>query len=519
MKRWKALRKFGDTLCLILLTLVLITHSAFAISHNCEFIKKINLNGTFSQVSGFLIGINQDQAILDVGENNGVRPGDLFTVFKKGKKIVDQKTGKTLGFELIPVAIVKIINVDQDFSTGIIISAEGEIPVPARVKKFSHLNVLLLGNDTACLGILKVKLKQFLSDCHFFLLTKYNSKDLPSYVFKNKISLIFWLKDSTLEVLDSDLNPIKIFSQNKQKVVPNCEFFKFLPVLKPQVVAKIPGDVIETKVVKNKDLMLFYLTPYSLVVRNLDKNEKVAEYKLDGTPLCFFISNSGKIIINLLKEDTPVAEILEYKKDNFIFLSKVKGYLSFAPKKEEVYLLKDGKVFNVNFKNGKIKLSFVENLPKGLLPCSVRVLDIDGDGVLEIIGINSKGNLVVYRKNMLLWRFPYKLWAWFNTSPIKYPPFTFDLYASKELGNYLFVSYINFPLSPVLSELETVPLDAAMSKVIVLTYKNGFSFKSIIPATSGFITGLSVLKDSLYFSVLRGNYRENTYTLIFKANF
>ena len=120
---------------------------------------------------------------------------------------------------------------------------------------------------------------------------------------------------------------------------------------------------------------------------------------------------------------------------------------------------------------------------------------------------------------MLLWRFPYKLWAWFNTSPIKYPPFTFDLYASKELGNYLFVSYINFPLSPVLSELETVPLDAAMSKVIVLTYKNGFSFKSIIPATSGFITGLSVLKDSLYFSVLRGNYRENTYTLIFKANF
>jgi len=52
----------------------------------------------FTPFSALIIGIEDSKIIIDKGRVQGVRPKDIFTVYKRGKKIVHPETEKTLGF-------------------------------------------------------------------------------------------------------------------------------------------------------------------------------------------------------------------------------------------------------------------------------------------------------------------------------------------------------------------------------------------------------------------------------------
>jgi len=67
---------------------------------------------------GKVLSVKGDQIHLNVGERNGVHSGDRFLVCRPGEIIVDSDSGEVRGSEEKHMGVVRISQINENFSTG-----------------------------------------------------------------------------------------------------------------------------------------------------------------------------------------------------------------------------------------------------------------------------------------------------------------------------------------------------------------------------------------------------------------
>jgi curli biogenesis system outer membrane secretion channel CsgG len=71
---------------------------------------------------GAIASVNNGKVIINAGTNAGLKPGVLLKVMSKGNEITDPETGESLGFEMSEVGKIRIVTVQEKFSTCEVLS-------------------------------------------------------------------------------------------------------------------------------------------------------------------------------------------------------------------------------------------------------------------------------------------------------------------------------------------------------------------------------------------------------------
>ncbi|OCC15129.1 hypothetical protein DBT_1615 [Dissulfuribacter thermophilus] len=84
----------------------------------------------------------KDKIVIDVGKIQGVKKGDLFSVYIKNGELISH--GKKLGFKKNFVGVLEVISTDQNRSTCRLISSRGPIKRGAEVERFTGLRATIV---------------------------------------------------------------------------------------------------------------------------------------------------------------------------------------------------------------------------------------------------------------------------------------------------------------------------------------------------------------------------------------
>ncbi|CAN5593212.1 hypothetical protein BH11ARM2_BH11ARM2_04760 [soil metagenome] len=69
--------------------------------------------------------VDGKEVTLNAGEDTGIRSGDEFVLYKKGKEIKDPDTGEVLGVKTTRIGRVRVSDVQKKFSTADVIEGDG----------------------------------------------------------------------------------------------------------------------------------------------------------------------------------------------------------------------------------------------------------------------------------------------------------------------------------------------------------------------------------------------------------
>ncbi len=166
----------------------------------------------FSPLPALVISVEGNEVILDKGRADGVNPGDLFTVYKQGKKIVHPTTKKVLGYLKIPIGKVEVKRLDQNFCTATVLEAREKIRVGMPAVRFSDQKVLVLETvPQAALKLLSL-VKTKLPDLSFQIAKNIRFDELsPTYLAREGIDLVFVTDGRNLRVYNNRLEILQIY--------------------------------------------------------------------------------------------------------------------------------------------------------------------------------------------------------------------------------------------------------------------------------------------------------------------
>jgi len=440
-----------------------------------EFLKK-----DFTPVSGFIINQKGDEFTLDVGRLNGVKPGDTFTILKQGEKIVDKQTGKRLGFKFIPIGVVQVTSVEDAFSKAILLFQNETVPIPVKVKRFFKEKVLIAGKNQNLVQSLKDFLEKNFKGVKVKVIKGEMFSNLsPSYLKKQKIALVFVFKNGLLKIYNTEKKLVRVYSLSKKKLVFSYEdILERGLTLAPIPVKEFQGGMLKTRFFK-KDGQVFavYTWEGAIYITRLKDGKNV-----------FFLKPEGKVF-DIKTDSNGVLVTLERDNSTSLLLIRFN-------EKEDTFK----KIYEEN-ENANATLG----------------AKVEAWGKDTTVDFDSKGYLEVTVNGTTLWKSPY---------PIEEKVFPGNFYFVKpvpfkwENQWFVVVAEVNFPLSPVIDQMECIPLDSAYSRLLILGKGNiGFFLKPLTKAVDGVITGISLIENTLYFSVIKGSFPCQVKTVIFKVSF
>ena len=139
-------------------------------------------------LEGYVVDKVSGQIIINLGKEAGVKKGDLFTVFQKGKKLVDPATGKVLGTVENRSAVIGVTRVEKIFSYARPMQKKGKIKRGDKVVRFKELTAAT-EDKTGRAG-------------HFFFQLKESLPDLDWQDDAEQAELVFVRDNNLLKVLD-----------------------------------------------------------------------------------------------------------------------------------------------------------------------------------------------------------------------------------------------------------------------------------------------------------------------------
>lgn len=166
----------------------------------------------FSPLEALVISIEGDEVILDKGREDGVHPGDIFTVYRQGKKLIHPVTKKVVGYLKTPVAKVEVRHLEGNFSTASVLERKEEIKIGMPATRFSDVKALFLeivpGVGDQVLPYLKTKLP----DITFVARPNLRFQSLsPSYLAREGFDLVFAADQKNLRVYNRRLEILQIY--------------------------------------------------------------------------------------------------------------------------------------------------------------------------------------------------------------------------------------------------------------------------------------------------------------------
>ena len=516
----------------------------------------------FTPLSALIIGIEDSKIIIDKGKVQGVRPKDIFTVYKRGKKIVHPETEKTLGFLKEIIGKIEITDVEENFAIGRVIFQKEPFPVPTPIERFTDLKILIISEAQTPEENLFLILKNTLPESAVTFNPNLKLKDLtPQYLLSQQYDMVFVVEDDIVKIFNYNLDLIRYYGTLSYKKAitpstvtttqkaykPSTGVFSINP---PTILGKMKGEVFQVEfadIDNDNNPEMIYFNSQGLFIVKI-KGHLLASYTpKTGKIVNFSIGPSGWIALNIFDESVGMrSEILRYTEQGLIpVITNVNLILNFVDYTargvkdtligqtfdsenffgKEVYILKR--------ENNQLIYATQLKVSPDYKNIGSAFVDLDGDGSPEIINYTSDGKLAVYKDSNIVWVSPYPVANHFYeiklikgkkgqevVKKIVYPlitPVTADINKDGKL-EALFVS-ANFPLESVKGDLKYVPLNSATSQIFVLGFEGTYFFRNLWASQTGFITGLGVFENGIYYTLVKGNYPGNVESELYLSIF
>jgi hypothetical protein len=506
----------------------------------------------FTPLSALIIGIEDNKIIIDKGKVQGVRPKDIFTVYKRGKKIVHPETEKTLGFLKEIIGKIEITDVEENFAIGRVIFQKEPFPVPTPIERFTDLKILIISETQTPDENLFLILKNTLPESAVTFNPNLKLKDLtPQYLLSQQYDIVFVVEEDIVKIFNYNLDLIRYYGTLSYKKAiapstvtttqkaykPSTGVFSINP---PTILGKMKGEVFQVEfadIDNDGSPEMIYFNSQGLFIVRI-KGALLASYTpKTGKIVNFSLGPSGWIALNIFDESVGMrSEILRYTEQGLTpVITNVNLILNFVDYTargvkdtligqtfdsenffgKEVYILKR--------ENNQLIYATQLKVPPDYKNIGSAFVDLDGDGSPEIINYTSDGKLAVYKDSNIVWISPYPVANHFYeiklikgkkgqevVKKIVYPlitPVIADINKDGKL-EVLFVS-ANFPLETVKGDLKYVPLNSATSQIFVLGFEGTYFFRNLWASQTGFITGLGVFENGIYYTLVKGNYPGN----------
>jgi len=506
----------------------------------------------FTPLSALIIGIEDNKIIIDKGKVQGVRPKDIFTVYKRGKKIVHPETEKTLGFLKEIIGKIEITDVEENFAIGRVIFQKEPFPVPTPIERFTDLKILIISETQTPDENLFLILKNTLPESAVTFNPNLKLKDLtPQYLLSQQYDIVFVVEEDIVKIFNYNLDLIRYYGTLSYKKTiapstvtttqkaykPSTGVFSINP---PTILGKMKGEVFQVEfadIDNDGSPEMIYFNSQGLFIVRI-KGALLASYTpKTGKIVNFSLGPSGWIALNIFDESVGMrSEILRYTEQGLTpVITNVNLILNFVDYTargvkdtligqtfdsenffgKEVYILKR--------ENNQLIYATQLKVPPDYKNIGSAFVDLDGDGSPEIISYTSDGKLAVYKDSNIVWISPYPVANHFYeiklikgkkgqevVKKIVYPlitPVIADINKDGKL-EVLFVS-ANFPLETVKGDLKYVPLNSATSQIFVLGFEGTYFFRNLWASQTGFITGLGVFENGIYYTLVKGNYPGN----------
>ena len=516
----------------------------------------------FTPLSALIIGIEDSKIIIDKGKVQGVRPKDIFTVYKRGKKIVHPETEKTLGFLKEIIGKIEITDVEENFAIGRVIFQKEPFPVPTPIERFTDLKILIISEAQTPEENLFLILKNTLPESAVTFNPNLKLKDLtPQYLLSQQYDIVFVVEEDIIKIFNYNLDLIRYYGTLSYKKAitpstvtttqkaykPSTGVFSINP---PTILGKMKGEVFQVEfadIDNDNNPEMIYFNSQGLFIVKI-KGHLLASYTpKTGKIVNFSIGPSGWIALNIFDESVGMrSEILRYTEQGLIpVITNVNLILNFVDYTargvkdtligqtfdsenffgKEVYILKR--------ENNQLIYATQLKVSPDYKNIGSAFVDLDGDGSPEIINYTSDGKLAVYKDSNIVWVSPYPVANHFYeiklikgkkgqevVKKIVYPlitPVTADINKDGKL-EALFVS-ANFPLESVKGDLKYVPLNSATSQIFVLGFEGTYFFRNLWASQTGFITGLGVFENGIYYTLVKGNYPGNVESELYLSIF
>ncbi len=444
----------------------------------------------FSPLSGFLVDHEDKGWVIDKGSAEGVKKGGLWGIYKTYPAT-----------EL--VGVLEITQTEKHFSFAKLLMQKEKIKLPSPIKRLENLKIALVFK-----GKQNKEFIDFLKS-HF---PNWELDFLSTFPVKAKYDFIFLITKYGIKIYDRNLKFVR--SYGGFDWVSVTEVPKRLEIANCKLLGKIPSAILQAdfKDINNDGLPeMVYLTSKGLFVVKI-KGDLVAYYiPVNGKPESFSIGPNGWLALNLLGKQSMKSEILKVSGNMILPVIQKLNYelkfindVLFGQSPKGVFILQRAgdKVFPV--KEVKIPSHFK------LLPSTFA--DLNGDGKNELITISPKNKVVIYKDNQVVWESPFKI----NQTNLFNPQF---LVMRKNKKAIVFIGKTSFPLDIIIKDLPYIPLNYATSQVIALAFKNGFFWKEITPPKQGFIIGLGLYKEKLFYVILKGSYPNKPLSELYYCEF
>lgn len=513
-------------------------------------------------LSALLIGLEGNEVIIDKGRAQGVKPKDIFVIYKKGKKIVHPETKESLGFLKEPIGKIEILRVDENFATGRILSKKEEIPIPTPIKRNTDIRVLILSEGGVLSEEIFFTLKNLLSESEIFFEPKLNFQQLSSAdLFARKIDLLFVVGDGFIKVYNSYLDLIRAYGSpyfhkesSKEVALKSPPALVFPQTLQPSLfnvsqinlLGKMPGEALQVEIADingdGKKEMLYFNKEGLFVVQI--KGPLLAQYKPEkGEILSFSIGPSGWVALNVYEKNLGMrSEILKFTPQGFQPIIKninlILQFVDYVGTGERDTLLAQtfdsetffGKeVYIVKREGNSLKYAQRLEIPENFRLLGADLADLDGDGIRELICYLPDGRLGIYKGTKLVFSTPFPIAKHFYQLTLSkgkkeqeiikaqvapYPNFLIKDFNGDGLPDILFVK-TEFPLEKVAKDIKTLPLNQGTFQFYLLSFQGTYYFRALPIQETGIFTGLGEESRILYFSSIRGIYPGQTESYLY----
>ena len=99
-------------------------NSAYADASRDAILKVGNLIANLSPLIGFVLTVDPNQVLIDVGEEQGLKKGDVFVAFTVGDEILHPVTGKHIGWKKEILQELKVVSTEKTMSSTVKIRSQ-----------------------------------------------------------------------------------------------------------------------------------------------------------------------------------------------------------------------------------------------------------------------------------------------------------------------------------------------------------------------------------------------------------
>jgi len=383
-----------------------------------------------SPVEGMILGnTHGNLLILDIGREKGIKPGDLFSVYRPGKTIVHPVTGKKITLWDGPFACLEVIRAEEGYSLAHLIKGKANPEKGWKAVRFKDMSVTFQGSGKEA-EIDKEYIKARLpylnwstpADTPCSLKIEYSQDAIRVSSSTGKLLALYKTGESIPKAhVIKPPNPIYSHSTTEKKEAFTPFYRRVISVNEP-ILSMDLGESATTG-----DPVVVYHNGREIVLA-LIRNGKMETldrylYKGYGKLLTLFVGDCNgdsipEVVVNtFVKDEGMDSFILQIRNGKFTpFLSQIPYYLVMedinsdgdretliAQQYDEKTFLGSSRIYKVKLENHRYKLMKGIPVPPNFkIPASF-VGDLNNDGIQETAFTSFTHKLFLYKETDKLW--------------------------------------------------------------------------------------------------------------------